>query len=94
MVQYADDTTLMCSGFTVDEVAATLNTQLSLYSRAKLNLKKSTVMWFSVKASKRRQYISLYCCGRFIVVGDSPLYVVDGWKYLRLIFDKMAYCHH
>ena len=36
MVQYAesaDDTTLMCSGFTVDEVAATLNTQLSLYSR-------------------------------------------------------------
>ena len=52
LLQYADDTTLICSGFTVDKVAATLNTQLSdiqcwvTASKTKLNLKKSTVMWF------------------------------------------------
>ena len=28
LLQYANDTTLICSGSTVDEVAATLNTQL------------------------------------------------------------------
>ena len=40
-----------------------------------------TVMWFSIKVSKRHQYPS-------IVVGDSPLRVVDEQKYLGLVFDN------
>jgi len=52
--QYADDTTLICSGPSPSEVAATLNHQLSLVNgwlvdnRMKLNLSKSCVMWFCI----------------------------------------------
>ena len=59
LLQYVDDTTLICSGSSPDIVATMMSTQLSRIqswidkSRMKLNFTKSSVLWFSVKASKQ-----------------------------------------
>ena len=62
LLQYADDTTLICSGSTPDVVATTVSIQLSYIqswidrSRMKLNFTKSCVLWFSVKATRQPTY--------------------------------------
>ena len=87
LLQYADDTTLICSGFTPDIVATTVSIQLSHIqswidrSRMKLNFTKSCVMWFSVKASRQPTYPP-------ITVDNSILRVVTEQRYLGLVFDS------
>ena len=87
LLQYADDTTLICSGSTPDIVATTVSIQLSHIqswidrSRMKLNFTKSCVMWFSVNASRLPTYPP-------ITVDNSVLRVVTEQKYLGLVFDS------
>ena len=62
LVQYADDTTLVCSGSTPSAAAAVLNSQLKLVhnwirnSKMSLNYSKSSVMWFKTKSKKCLEY--------------------------------------
>ena len=57
LLQYADDTTIICSGITPAAVQTTTCSQLSLIqhwvlqSKVKINFRKSSVMWF--RASSR-----------------------------------------
>ena len=57
LLQYADDTTIICSGITPAAVQTTMCSQLSLLqhwvlqSKMKINFRKSFVMWF--RASSR-----------------------------------------
>ena len=58
LLQYADDTALMCSGTSPQDAADVMNHQLQLLcewivsSRMQLNFKKSKVMWFSISPPK------------------------------------------
>ena len=58
LVQYADDTTLVCSGSTPSAAAAVLNSQLKLVhnwiwnGKMSLNYNKPSVMWFKTKSKK------------------------------------------
>ena len=87
LLQYADDTTLICSGSTPEIVASTVSIQLSFIqswidrSRMKLNFIKSCVLWFSIKATKPSIYPT-------ITVDNSILRVVTQQKYLGLVFDS------
>ena len=60
LLQFADDTTLICSGDTCEEVEKKLLHNLELISKwifqskMRLNVNKSSVMWFSSKHSKRK----------------------------------------
>ena len=87
LLQYADDTTLICSGPTPEAAASAMNSQLELVnrwatdSRMRLNFSKSTVMWFKTSKRTQRHYPP-------IVVGDVVLNVVTSQKYLGLVFDQ------
>ena len=78
LVQYADDTTLVCSGSTPSAAAAAavLNLQLKLVhnliqnSKMHLNYSKSSVMWFKTKSKKFLEYPN-------ILVHDAILKPVD-----------------
>jgi len=75
LVQYADDTTLVCSRSTPSAVAV-LNLQLKLVhnwiqnSKMSLNYSKSSVMWFKTKSKKCLEYPN-------ILVHDAILKPVD-----------------
>jgi len=87
LVQYADDTTLVCSGFTPSAAAAVLNLQLKLVhnwirnSKMSLNYSKSSIMWFKTKSKKCLEYPN-------ILVHDAILKPVDKQKYLGIMFDS------
>ena len=57
LLQFADDTTLICSGVAHDEVQCQLEYDLGLFfswinsSKMKLNFAKSSLMWFKPKRS-------------------------------------------
>ena len=55
LLQYADDTTVICSGFTTAAVQTIMCSQLSiiqwvLESKMRINFRKSSVMWFKVSS--------------------------------------------
>ena len=87
LLQYADDTTLICSAPDTQEVAVLMNSHLRVISkwtednRMAFNLSKSSVMWFSVPGHRKTVRIpSIY-------VGNIPLSVVSKQKYLGLMLD-------
>ena len=86
LLQFADDTCLICSGDSADAVAKMLQDDLCdlsqwiTISKMKLNLKQSNVMWFSIKQPSVPQPPILH--------DDTPLTVVDKQKYLGVTFDS------
>ena len=76
LLQYADDTTLVCSGTSPLVAAEVMNQQLQLVhdwivsNKMQLNFQKSKVMWFSASLKKP---VSL----PEVVVSDKILEVVD-----------------
>ena len=86
LLQFADDTTLICTGTDIDSVKKQLSLDLSLVynwisaSRLQLNIKKSSVMWFTPKPSKNVSHPT-------ILVNNTQLHEVDHQKYLGIIFD-------
>ena len=72
-LQYADDTTLICSVPTVEDVVSKMHRQWTSASKMILNLSKSSVMWFSL--SNR----GMPACVVFpdIAVDDTPLTAVN-----------------
>ena len=96
LLQYADDTTLICSGSTSTIVAATMNYQLQLIhswlvdSKMELNGKKSCVMWF--KPRRCRRHVSEQPA---ILVNNMILQTTVKQKYLGLIFDnQLTWSNH
>ena len=85
LLQYADNTTLVCSGTSPLVVAEVMNRQLQLVydwivsNKMQLNFQKSKVMWFSASLKKP---VSL----PEVVVSDKVLEVVDTQLYLGLMF--------
>jgi len=84
LLQFADDTTLICSGPDVDTANRQSSHDLSLLSswilssRMKLNINKSSVRWFTLKNVS----------GPAIFVDGNQLQEVDHQRYLGIIFDK------
>ena len=85
LLQYADDTALICSGPTPTEAGAVMNSQLMsiqqwiVASKMRLNYSKSTVVWFRVSYRKQPSEFP------DIVVDDTTLQVVKKQKYLGVI---------
>ena len=83
LLQYADDTALICSGSTLDVVHQCLSDDLSCLlswvkqSKMRLNIEKSSIMWF--------QNHSL---SPDVVVDGAPLRIVTTQKYLGVTFDN------
>ena len=93
LAQYADDTTLICSGPSVSDTAAAMTSQLQLVnkwivdSKMKLNIQKSSVMWFRVSSRKKVVYSDIF-------VNDVVLRQVDKQKYLGVMFDtRLSWTH-
>ena len=90
LLQYADDTTLICSGANPTSTAITMNYQLQLIhswitdSRMKLNSNKSCVMWFMPRHCRHSRLVEQ----PDIVINNMPLQVTVKQKYLGLIFDN------
>ena len=88
LVQYADDTTLVCSGSTPSAAAAVLNSQLKLVhnwirnSKMSLNHSKSK---FKTKSKRCLEYPN-------ILIHDTILKSVDKQKYLGIMFDSRLSC--
>ena len=86
LLQYADDTALICSGADFAEVHHGLTEDLQSLSawiarsKMKLNIAKSSVMWFKPKASVTGQIPVVY-------LGDGTLRSVSTQKYLGVVFD-------
>ena len=61
LLQYADDTTLVCTGSTPEAAANVINQQLTLIHdwlvkhRLTLNVQKSRVLWFHIGRQKKQQ---------------------------------------
>ena len=90
LLQFADDTCLICAGDTSDIVAKILQDDLTTLSgwvtesKMQLNIKKS---WFGIK----RSVVSLPS----IKVNDIPLSSVQKQKYLGITFDtKLNWSYH
>jgi len=87
LLQYADDTTLICPGPSNSDVAVIMNHQLELISewtltnKMRINHSKSSVMWF--KVSNHHQSPDLPAT----LVEGVPLSVASKQRYLGLIFD-------
>ena len=87
LLQYADDTALICSGTDFAEVHRCLTEDLHslsawlTQSKKKLNVAKSSVMWLGSKVSVTEQIPVVY-------VGDIPLKPVSTQKYLGVVFDN------
>ena len=81
LLQYTDDTLLICGGLKPTIASAMMNSQLMLHNSTvdccQQNETKSTVMWF--KVSNRKQSFELP--DMHMVVDDTALQVV--WCYLR-----------
>jgi len=93
LLQYADDTTLICSGRNPVEAANKLNCQLQLISswlednKMQLNVKKSNVMWFSTTRRKKSQPFPN------ITFDNITLRTTNKQKYLGLVFDsQLRWC--
>ena len=93
LAQYADDTTLICSGSSVSDTAAVMCSQLQLVnkwivdSKMQLNMQKSSVMWFRGSSRKKVVFPD-------IVVNDIVLRQVDKQKYLGVMFDtRLSWTH-
>ena len=87
LLQFADDTTLICCGDTCDDVQRQLAHDLELvskwitFSKMQLNINKSSVMWFSSKHSKRKiQYPP-------VALDNRTLRAVTQQRYLGITFD-------
>ena len=87
LLQYADDTTLVCSG---PVTASVMNQQLALIHdwlvehRMRLNVQKSRVMWFRVG---RRKLQHLY---PHISIDGVTLQTTEQQIYLGLNFDTLV----
>ena len=95
LLQYADDTTVICGGVNTAAVQTIMCSQLSiiqqwvLESKMKINFRKSSVMWF--KASSRSTGFSYPP----ISIDGVELTVTKKQKYLGLIFDcSLSWAHH
>ena len=95
LLQYADDTTIICSGITPAAVQTTMCSQLSLIqhwvlqSKMKINFRKSSVMWFRASSRSTR---FLYPP---ISIDGVELTVTEKQKYLGLTFDcSLFWIHH
>ena len=93
LLQYADDTTLICSGRTPVEATYKLNRQLHFMSswlvdnRMQLNVKKSCVMWFSTTRHRNSQPFP------DIKFDNITLFTTNKQKYLGLVFDsQLRWC--
>ena len=90
LLQFTDDTTLISSGSDIDTVKkqSALSHDLALLSdwisssRMKLNINKSSIMWFTPKILQ-----NISCPAIFM--DDNKLQEVDHQNYLSIIFDKM-----
>ena len=86
LLQFADDTTLICSGDTCEEVEKKLLHDLELISKwislskMWLNVNKSSVMWSSSKHSKRKSEYPP------IMIDDQPLTAVTQQRYFLIVF--------
>ena len=89
LLQYADDTALMCSGTSPQDAADVMNQQLQLVYdwivssnyKMQLNFQKSKVMWFSASPKK-------LVSSPKVEVDNIILEVVDTQLYLGLVFDS------
>ena len=84
LLQFADDTTLICSGDTCEKKLShdlELISKWISQSKMQLNVKKSSVMWFSSKHSKRKSEYPP------IMIDDQPLTAVTQQRYIGIIFD-------
>ena len=80
LLQYADDTCLICCGSTHLDLQSLSGWIAN--SKVFINIKRSSVMWFSVRPLQSVTYISI-----FYVDGHS-LECVDTKKYLGLYIDS------
>ena len=77
LLQYADDNTLICSAPDAAVAEALMNSHLEVISqwttanRMRLNLSKSSVMWFRVPGQRRTPYFPE------VLVANTPLTVVS-----------------
>ena len=95
LLQYADDTTVICSGVDPSAVRTIMCSQLSLIqhwvlqSKMRINFKKSSVMWF------RASSCSAGILYPPISIDGVELTVTTKQKYLGLIFDySLSWAHH
>ena len=90
LLQYADDTTLICSGANPASTAVIMNYQLQLVhswiadSKMRLNGNKSCVMWFKPRHCRNYRLVEQ----PDIMINNMTLQVTVKQKYLGLIFDK------
>ena len=86
LLQFADDTTLICSGDAHDEVQCQLEYDLGLLlswlnsSKMKLNIAKSSLMWF-----KSKRGVSAHPS---VFIDGHQLQEVEEQKYLGVVFDN------
>ena len=87
LLQFADDTTLICSGDTHNEVQQQLEHDLELLlfwissSKMKLNTSKSSLMWFKPKQSSCAPHPPVF-------IDNHQLQEVVEQKYLGIMFDS------
>ena len=94
LLQYADDTALICSGVDQDVVHQYLSEDLKhldvwiRQSKMQLNTDKSSVMWFRPQSSRNNSLPD-------VKVNNTCLNNVKTQKYLGLTFDdKLQWSHH
>ena len=94
LLQFADDTCLICQGDSPAMVGAHLNADLCLlstwihYSKMQFNLKKCSVIWFSVRSRNNSAHPQ-------ILIDNVPLSQVTKQKYLGVTFDdKLNWSSH
>ena len=95
MLQFVDDTTLICSAPSVQDAAILMNSHLKIISqwtvnnRMQLNFSKSSVMWFRAPGQH------VISTPPDIFVNGNRLTVVSKQRYLGLIFDNtFSWSHH
>ena len=87
LLQFADDTTLICTGVNRDEVQQKLEHDLRLLldwinsSKMKLNITKSNLMWFKPKRDPGMSPPP-------VLIDGQQLPEVEEQKYLGIIFDS------
>lgn len=94
LLQYADDTALLCSGPTPEDVHRLLSEDLLCLthwisqSKMRLNIEKSSVMWFRPRSLADSSLED-------VVVDGTCLNVVRSQKYLGITFDDLLqWAHH
>ena len=87
LLQFADDTTLICVADNRAEVQWKLEHDLQLLfdwidsSRMKLNITKSSIMWFKPKHGLGTSHSP-------VLIDGQPLQEVEEQKYLGILFDS------